>query len=437
MKASENNNWLDDALANAVGSEKREPDFEKWRREHPDAVEALTAANKRIRGRVSIAKIVLHSRIAKLAAAAVVIIAAIFLVRQIIGPVDGTAFAFADVLNSISKARTVIYKDTFQTDEVTYVDEKMVNESGIMRALSSNGNIQIFNFAEGVTLNLSPSHKTATVTHGIGLPKRERFSYIDWIRTLHERQGVFAGQEEIDGKGTNKFICNVTDFFRITVWVDRKTNLPVRVEELSMPVPNKDVTVPHMSLSAGDFGGDSNEERAFEISGDGITNKSLRIMSDFVWDVELDESLFNLTPPEGYVIEEKKYDASEPSERDLVEALAFWTEMSEGTFPDTINKIGDKNDVKPMLVKKFHTGLTPKEDLEQTCHMMNVILRGLYFAQKQKVNNNWHYEASEAKFGDSEKPVCWWKKEGSDQFRVIYGNLSIGDANENELPKAP
>ena len=41
MKRPENDKWLDDALAKAIGSEKSEPDFEKWQQEHPEAIENL------------------------------------------------------------------------------------------------------------------------------------------------------------------------------------------------------------------------------------------------------------------------------------------------------------------------------------------------------------------------------------------------------------
>ena len=78
MERLEDKNRLDEALTEAIGSEGKKPDFEKWKQEHPEAVEMLTS---RADGRPSaptrplnIGRIIMKSRITKLAAAAVIII---------------------------------------------------------------------------------------------------------------------------------------------------------------------------------------------------------------------------------------------------------------------------------------------------------------------------------------------------------------------------
>jgi hypothetical protein len=78
--ASENNNWLDDALAKAIGSEKREPDFAKWQQEHPQAVQMLKSQATRQthpRRLLDIGRIIMRSPITKLAAAATIIVAVV------------------------------------------------------------------------------------------------------------------------------------------------------------------------------------------------------------------------------------------------------------------------------------------------------------------------------------------------------------------------
>lgn len=47
MKRLENDKWLDDALTKAIGSEKSQPDFERWKQDHPEAVEKLTSRASR------------------------------------------------------------------------------------------------------------------------------------------------------------------------------------------------------------------------------------------------------------------------------------------------------------------------------------------------------------------------------------------------------
>ena len=388
---------------------------------------------------------IMKSKITKLATAAVIIITVLIGINHFGGSIDMASVAFADVLDAISKAKTLTYMKTTETEGRSYTTEVMVNESGVMRTVLlhnlstpkfSNNNdpnnisISIWNLGSGTWLQLSPSNKKAYITHRVG-ERREitLLNYVEWFSTLSDKSGVFAGQEEINGQMTNKFICYAGEFAKITVWVDPMTNLPVRVEQVDLPHPKRDIAL-RLSLSVRDFGGNSNDQTML---GGGILEKQVQIMTDFVWNEELDESLFSVTPPQGYAVEEKYQDVSQPDERDLIKALAFWIEMSDGIFPAAINDLGDENDVKSMLVEKFHKGGEPKEEFDQALQMMHVILRGLLFAQEQKINGSWGYAGSEVEFGDSGKPVCWWKVENSKSYRVIYGNLSIADSDEIPL----
>ncbi len=97
MKRPENNKWLDDALAETIGSKKPQTGFEEWKQKHPEAVEMLTSrvsrqtsASKRP---LDIRRIIMKSPITKLAAAAVVIIAVVISFNQFVGPTTNVAFA--------------------------------------------------------------------------------------------------------------------------------------------------------------------------------------------------------------------------------------------------------------------------------------------------------------------------------------------------------
>jgi hypothetical protein len=41
----------------------------------------------------------------------------------------------------------------------------------------------------------------------------------------------------------------------------------------------------------------------------------------------------------------------------------------------------------------------------------------------------------DVKFGDGESPVCWYRPDGSETYRVIYGDLTVKDVPPEELPK--
>jgi ferric-dicitrate binding protein FerR (iron transport regulator) len=76
-------NWLDEALNEAIHSDDTQPDFEKWKAEHPEAVERLTTRTPQTQRPLRIRRIIMNATFAKLAAAAVIVIAGIFGITQL------------------------------------------------------------------------------------------------------------------------------------------------------------------------------------------------------------------------------------------------------------------------------------------------------------------------------------------------------------------
>ena len=60
------------------------------------------------------------------------------------------------------------------------------------------------------------------------------------------------------------------------------------------------------------------------------------VLSNFQFDVPLDESLFSLTPPEGYKLQEMNMDFSNAGEKDVIEVLRRYADMENGAFPDSL-----------------------------------------------------------------------------------------------------
>lgn len=373
---------------------------------------------------------IMKSRITRLAAAAIVVVAILAAVHHFGLAVKMTAPVFADMMEQINKAHSVTYKQTIRTeDKALPATKHMVNEFGVTRYENQLGGVAIYDRRSGRELRLNPESKTALMIYKVGRDRgKGLINYIDWLSNLHEKSAQFRGQEEIDGRTADVFVAE-GEFRATTIWVDPETDLPIRVVRVDVPPTGQAILVPMMSLDEKDFGG-KQDIRTISITGDGVQRKQTIIWSDFVWNLDLDESLFSLVPPEDYSIEELLYDVSDTDEDGLINALAFWTEMSEGLFPFNINELGDPNKVKPMLIKKFDRDGTPKEEFDQAVQQMHQILKGLWFAQKCKVQGNWCYAGDKVRLGESDKPVCWWKSDNSDTFRVIYGDLSLADSNE-------
>jgi hypothetical protein len=382
-------------------------------------------------------RVIMKSRITKLAAAAVVI-AAILAALSYFGPgVTLTTPVFAEVMEEIRKAQSVTYKETFHLENgSSFSITKMITASGVMRSVLPGGAIIINDFNAGKNLQMRPGSKKALVTYRIGRNMgRGLFNYLDWVSSLHQMAGQFVRQEEVNGRTADVFLVE-KEFQSTTIWVDPDTDLPVQVERVSFRNPQEDVIVPKLSLSESDFGGQGNTTRTITIGGGrGIQENMKIVMTDFVWNADLDESLFSLEPPEDYTVEEQTFDVSDKAEMGLIDALAFWTEMSGGWFPSKINDLGDPNQIRPMLIEKFDRDADPKEELDAAMKQVNLVLKGLWFAQERKVEGNWFYDGQDVRLGDADSPVCWWKVQDSNDYRVIYGNLSLSDSNV--IPAVP
>jgi hypothetical protein len=62
--------------------------------------------------------------------------------------------------------------------------------------------------------------------------------------------------------------------------------------------------------------------------------------SDFVFNVDMDESLFSLEPPAGYTVRNvrnAKTDHSPEEEKDLIEMFREYSKLSDGAFPDSLD----------------------------------------------------------------------------------------------------
>ena len=109
MERPENDQWLDRELSETIGSKETRTDFERWKRNHPQAVEMLTSrADRRISSTVrsfSLRSTIMKNPIAKCAAAAVIIIAVMFSVH-FWGKSTPTAYAFEQTIEAMQTKRS-------------------------------------------------------------------------------------------------------------------------------------------------------------------------------------------------------------------------------------------------------------------------------------------------------------------------------------------
>ncbi|MCH7557324.1 MAG: hypothetical protein IIB56_07685 [Planctomycetes bacterium] len=270
MKTPENDKWLDDALAETIGSKKPQTGFEQWKQKHPEAIQMLTsrARSKALTTKrpLSIRNIIMKSPITKLAAAATIIIAVIIGINQFGGSIESVAFA--DVMQNIQNAQTLTYRSVITpVDQEPQVSKTMVLEPHLMRVELPNGRVWILDHSQGKALLLDSKNKQAVMS---STPQKTLGLY-DTFRDFRNNPDFSVsriGRSTIDGMQAVGFqLTRENDENVIIVWANPQTSLPIRIERT---VKDKD----------------------------GQVIKS--VTTNIIFDAELDQSLFRLIPPEGY-----------------------------------------------------------------------------------------------------------------------------------------
>lgn len=382
----------------------------------------------------SIWRTIMKSPITKYSAAAIVFVAVMMGLNIIPG---NSNQLFANVMDSVMEANSVRYKWTVQADSRKGEYTSMINELCVKRTLIPGGDIQLHDFKTGSHLHLfagGPGGKAcyAELTRRIGNNQAEHpFAYLDWISKIHKIDAEYNGVEEFEG-AEYKLYTRKFPYEETNIWVDPQTDLPFRIVIESYPnQSNKNVKPTNLVLREEDFGGKG--DYTFSITGryggknHGIQNRRTQIYSDFEWNVELDDSLFSMEAPENYTVKETKVAvASEKYRNWIIEAFAFWTEMSDGKFPDDIRDMVSQEKVVPLIIKKFDKNGDPREEMDRAIEQMRVMVNGINPVMKLIAEDNWTYQGQGIYFGASDIPICWWKNGNQNSpYAIIYGDLSM------------
>ena len=348
---------------------------------------------------VSVGRIIMKSRITKLAAAAAIIIAAI-LGAHFIGNPFGSKVTFAQVIQPILNAQTAVFDIIIGGEnENSPVIHDMVMGSRIRRTMANvPGVVSIIDLEKGKILVLTAATKEAVYVDLKGLPPIP--NYMDQLRnviTKLQQTPEFVveelGQQEIAGRKLIGFRAKHPKA-EITIWADPKTALPVRIEE---------------------------NEGQMKV-----------VCKNIQFDVPMEESLFSIDVPEGYTQQQTQIDLFGATEQDFIEGLRIRAEMfGDGQFPDGI-AVEDYLKQAPAIGKKIEEMKLSKE--EETELGMK-LPKHLLFIRFFKGEGKWHYAGKGVKLGDSQTAIFWYRPKDSATYRVIYGDLRVKDVAPEDLPK--
>jgi outer membrane lipoprotein-sorting protein len=346
----------------------------------------------------------------------------------------GSSRAYAMAVEQLRTARTMTYKMTTATKvdgampamtiEMAYKEPGHLRQT--MNMMGAKAGVTVFDLTLKRAITLMPPTKEYMEMDLSELPSdMSQINVMEEMRKLPDQADEELGERELDGRIARGFRV-IRDGIDQKVWVDPETEYLVRVE--------------------GEF----------------VNMRGMHVvMADFQFDVELDDALFSLTPPEGYKPLNLKVDVSAFTEEDLLKYLRWWGERHrDGLFPPSLNpvelaKYGSQlgKEGKFLETEKVK-GMTKEEGRRMAMEQSMQLTRGAMFAMQMKPENDFHYAGDGVRLGDAEMPICWWKpstQEASeesktfrtwtpgdpDAYRVIYGDLSIRDVNASQLPPDP
>jgi hypothetical protein len=354
----------------------------------------LKAAHKAGVG-LNIRRIIMKSKITKTAAAAAIIFAALIGIHSFTG---GTV-TFAEVIEPILKARTVVFDFIVGDEETSPVMHDIVVGTRIRRTISNlPGMTQILDTENGKMLALDTEAKTATYIDIKGQLQEMTKSYIGFVRKvlmeLKDNPDVERlGEQEINGQKAVGFSARGPNE-EVKIWADPRTAVPIRVE-----------------LRLGQL---------------------FVILKNFKFDEPIEQSQVSMDVPEGYSLDKTEIDFTKGTEEDFIESLRVWAKvLLDGMFPEAI---GTENYMKqmPLIGEKIaQSGLSEDEAAK-----VGITLgRGMFFLQLLEIGDKYYYTGKGVKLGDAEKAIFRYLPEGSEKYRVIYGDLSVKEVSEENLPK--
>ena len=344
---------------------------------------------------VQIWRLIMRSPVTKLAAAAVIIVA-ILVCAQFLTPTSAYAQAVQQIRNARTIVITLIRQANTDTGETIKVDIAY-KEPGHLRTTTVDGYIAILDQTSGKMISIVPQGG-----YNLGDLKDLKsddggpFADIEAMKALPAKADLKLASKDIDGIECDGYQVTQADL-TITVWLDTKTGDVIQIEL-------KYANAPGMNT----------------------------IMKNIKLDIPLEDSLFSLTPPAGYkeLGGEIKSNTAIQTEETFVNWLRWW---ANGNIDETFPPMVFGSEIAKVVMDMAKQGKLKGEAWEKvdTQQMFNAML----FVANLPKESNWRYAGNGVKLGTADKAIFWYKPNGADKYRVIYGDLNVKDVNEADLPK--
>lgn len=330
----------------------------------------------------------------------------------------GAAGAYAAAAERLRTARTMTYRIVTTVSSSSFsmppnTSEVAYKEPGLMRLAMTLGAVTTYtvvDWAQGKLIVVMPDQKQYLEQDLSEAAAAEpQFDAIGALRKLPAKAQQLPDKKAIDGRDALGFLVAESGV-KETLWIDAESRDPLRLE---MEITN-------------------------------ATGVVAMVMTGFRFDMDLDDSLFDVTPPAGYSKLDVGILGGAPSEEQLVAFLrAYAGEREDRVFPAglTLQEMtaGDANfggagkgDQKGLTREQWEGGVRQQRMAE-----LQPMTSALGFVWTMQPENDWHYAGRGVKLGEAEKAIVWYRPTGADNYRVIYGDLSVRETRPDALPAAP
>jgi outer membrane lipoprotein-sorting protein len=400
---------------------------------------------------------IMKSQITKLAAAAVIILAVIFGIRIFIG---GTSIALADVLQKVEQVQAFMYKIKTKTTGMpggpveTIATVLISNEYGGKMDTDTN---TVVNGVSQKTRQIMYMPSQENKWYMI-MPEQKQYMTMEFDETIGERMKKQSndpreflrhivnskytdiGQSVVDGVEVEGFettdpavMGGMMEDVKVTLWVDRKTELPVW-EEM------------HYKM---------NEQMQIE-----------QEIYDFQWDVQVNVDEFKPVIPQDYTtMFPGGYKLPSSSEEEAIDGLKFCSRLL-GRYPKKIDYMNLMGEIASGFASMIKDSNNPEEELklkerfgeilglqgnmkeqmsklpeaERTQKIMEITMKmmkpaqslGMFYMTLVREGKEPVYYGDIVGPADADRVLLRWKLSDT-EYRVIYGDLATETVSAEKL----
>jgi len=381
---------------------------------------------------VGVWRTIMKGRTSKLAAAAVIILAA-FLALNLFDKTSG--IVWADVVKRLEEIKSGTYTITADItgmpltpeDYVTHIiqdvtlsyEQNAVRIDASVQAPNGTRKSRIYLLFEDRVLTSLMLDQKKYIEVTIGEERMKKMSEENGdpatiLKAMLERDYIELGRQIIDGVwawgievadpklGTTMgslISGGVFDEMTVQLWVDEKNEFPIRL------------------IATGS-------------TKDGKTSMKT-IYDNFQWNTEIDPALLKPEIPDDFeLLVQGQWETGQEAE-EIIDVLRLFVEFADGKYPPTLKTMTVANAIAPALRKKFPRG-SREPSKELIARLIKIDRVGMMYTTLEKDGKDPAYYGDKVTADHPEAVLFRWKID-NDTYRVIFGDLSTRDVTREEL----